>query len=123
MFHKITVIGNLGHNPELRYSPEGKAVVTFSVATSIKKGGDKVTVWIRVTTWDKQAEICHKYLKKGSKVHVEGRFTNIAANGGPRTYERDNHTWVAQYEIAAQEVTFLDSKEAETPTPDLNESF
>lgn len=78
-FNKIIVVGNLGRDPELRYTPQGNAVCNFSVATSEKKR-DKagelqdITTWFRVTTWNKQAETASKYLTKGSPIYIEGRL-------------------------------------------------
>ena len=78
-FNKIIVVGNLGRDPELRYTPQGSAVCSFSVATNEKrrdKAGDlqDVTTWFRVTLWNKQAENASKYLTKGSSVYIEGRL-------------------------------------------------
>ncbi len=78
-FNKIIVVGNLGRDPELRYTPQGNAVCDFSVATNEKKrdkGGDlqEVVTWFRVTLWNKQAENASKYLTKGSPVYIEGRL-------------------------------------------------
>lgn len=78
-FNKIIIVGNLGRDPELRYTPQGSAVCNFSVATNEKKR-DKAgelqdfTTWFRVTLWNKQAENASKYLTKGSPVYVEGRL-------------------------------------------------
>ncbi len=78
-FNKITIIGNLGRDPELRYTPQGDAVCNFSVAVNDKKrdkGGDlqDVTTWFRVTLWRKLAENASKYLTKGKQVYIEGRL-------------------------------------------------
>lgn len=78
-FNKIIIVGNLGRDPELRYTPQGTAVCSFSVATSEKKrdkSGDMqdVTTWFRVTMWGKQAETASKYLTKGKPVYIEGRL-------------------------------------------------
>lgn len=78
-FNKIIVVGNLGRDPELRYTPQGSAVCNFSIATNEKKrdkAGDlqDVTTWFRVTLWNKQAENASKYLTKGSSVYIEGRL-------------------------------------------------
>jgi single-strand DNA-binding protein len=78
-FNKIIVVGNLGRDPELRYTPQGNAVCDFSVATNEKKrdkAGEMqdVTTWFKVTLWGKQAENASKYLTKGSPVYVEGRL-------------------------------------------------
>lgn len=78
-FNKIIIVGNLGRDPELRYTPQGTAVCSFSVATSERKksaAGDQqeITTWFRVTLWDKKAEVASKYLTKGSPVYIEGRL-------------------------------------------------
>lgn len=79
-FNKITIMGNLGRDPELRYTPQGTAVCEFSVAVNEKRK-DKIgelhdfVQWFKVTLWDKQAENAAKYLQKGSPVYIEGRFS------------------------------------------------
>ena len=78
-FNKIIIVGNLGRDPELRYTPQGTAVCNFSMATTEKrkdKTGEfqDVTTWFRVTLWDKKAEVASKYLQKGSQVYIEGRL-------------------------------------------------
>jgi single-strand DNA-binding protein len=78
-FNKIIIVGNLGRDPELRYTPQGTAVCNFSMATTEKrrdKSGEMqdVTTWFRVTLWDKKAEVASKYLTKGSQVYIEGRL-------------------------------------------------
>lgn len=77
--NKVILIGNLGKDPELRYTPNSKAVATFSLATTEKwkdKEGQfqEKTEWHNIVAWGKQAEICKEYLKKGSSVYVEGRL-------------------------------------------------
>lgn len=80
-FNKITIVGYLGRDPELRYTPSGTAVCDFSMATTERKGrrdsgeGEDVTTWFRVSLWAKQAELAHQYLAKGRLVYVEGRLT------------------------------------------------
>ena len=108
MYHKLTIVGNLGKDPEMKYTTDGKAVTTFSVAASNRKDE---TVWYRVTTWDKQAETCNQYLHKGSKVLVEGAL-KADAGGNPRTYERkDGGGWAASFEVVASSVKFLSGKD------------
>lgn len=78
-FNKIIVVGNLGRDPELRYTPQGTPVCSFTVATNEKrkdKAGEMqdVTTWFRVTLWGRQAETASQYLTKGRPVYVEGRL-------------------------------------------------
>ena len=78
-FNKIIIVGNLGRDPELRYTPQGTAVCSFSMATNEKrrdKAGERqdITTWFRITLWNKQAENASKYLTKGSSVYIEGRL-------------------------------------------------
>jgi single-strand DNA-binding protein len=78
-FNKITIIGNLGRDPELRYTPQGDAVCDFSVAVNDRKRDKSgefqdVTTWFKVTFWRKQAENASKFLTKGRQVYVEGRL-------------------------------------------------
>ena len=107
MFHKLTIVGNLGNEPTMKYTTDGKAVTTFSVAASNRKDE---TTWFRVTTWDKQAETCNQYLHKGSKVLVEGAL-KADAQGNPRTYERKDGGWSASFEVVASSVRFLSGKD------------
>ena len=108
MYHKLTIVGNLGKDPEMKYTTDGKAVTTFSVAASNRKDE---TVWFRVSTWDKQAETCNQYLHKGSKVLVEGTLRADGA-GNPRVYERkDGLGWSASFEVVASSVKFLSGKD------------
>ena len=115
MFQTIILVGNLGRDPEMRYTPGGQAVTNFSVATSRQytaSDGNQVkeTIWFRVSTWGKQAETCNQYLKKGSKVLVEGRLTADPATGGPRMWTRQDGTPAASFEVSASTVRFLSSR-------------
>jgi single-strand DNA-binding protein len=79
MLNKVMLIGNLGRDPEIRYTQGGTAVATFTVATTEKfKGKDgqmqDQTEWHRVVAWSRLAEICGEYLHKGSKVYIEGKL-------------------------------------------------
>ncbi len=78
-FNKIIIVGNLGRDPELRYTPQGNAVCNFSMATNEKrrdKSGElqDITTWFRITLWGRQAENASKYLQKGNAVYIEGRL-------------------------------------------------
>jgi len=113
-FHTIIIVGNLGKDPEMRYTPSGQPVTSFSVASSRSynnPNGEKIeeTTWFRVTAWGKQAETCNQYLHKGSKVLVEGRLTPDK-NGGPRVFSRQDGTTGASFEVNASTVRFLSSR-------------
>ena len=110
MYQKLIIIGNLGKDPEMRYTPDGKAITTLSVATSRKVNGADETTWFRVSVWGNQAETCNQYLHKGSKVLVEGAL-KADAQGNPRTYERKDGGWGASFEVVASAVKFLSGKD------------
>lgn len=115
MFHTIIIVGNLGKDPEMRYTPAGQAVTSFSVATNRRytaSNGEQVneTIWFRVSAWGKQAEICNQFLKKGSKVLIEGRLTPDKNTGGPRIWQKQDGTSGASFEVTAQTVRFLTSR-------------
>lgn len=115
MYHTIIIVGNVGKDSEMRYTPSGQAVTSFSVATNRQYtagNGEQVkeTIWFRVETWGKLAEICNQYVKKGSKVLVEGRLTADKSTGGPRVWSKQDGTAGASFEVNAQTVRFLGDK-------------
>jgi single-strand DNA-binding protein len=78
-FNKIVIVGYLGRDPEIRYTPQGTAVCNFTVATTEKKKdrageAQDVTTWFRISAWGRQAEVANQYLSKGRQVYVEGRL-------------------------------------------------
>lgn len=113
MFHTIIIVGNVGKDPEMRYTPSGAAVTSFSVATSrnYKSQGQTVkeTIWFRVTCWGRQAEIASNYVRKGQKVLVEGRLVADQA-GNPRVFTRSDGTAGASFEINASNLQLLSSR-------------
>lgn len=126
--NKVQIIGNLGRDPEMRYTPSGKPVATFPVAVSrsrAKAEGEREdkTEWFNVVAWERLAEICSQYLVKGSLVYVEGRLET-------RSWETDDRQKHFRTEIVANEVIILDRRsraaEAETgetaanDTPDIS---
>lgn len=116
MYHTLIIVGNLGKDPEMRYTPSGQAVTSFSVATSRKYTSSngqavKETIWFRISVWGKQAESCNNYLRKGSKVVVEGRLTPDLATGGPRMFTRKDGTQGTSFEVMASTVRFLSSQQ------------
>lgn len=124
---KVTIIGNLGRDPEMRFTPNGQAVTNLSVATNrtYEKDGEQVkeTTWFRVSAWGKQAEACNQYLKKGSLVYVEGRLNVDAATGGPRVFESKNSEsgFGASFEVVANTVQFLDKRGEQTEEEESKE--
>jgi single-strand DNA-binding protein len=74
-FAKATVVGHLGRDPELTFTPQGTAVCKFSVATSYKSGENEQTTWWNITVWGRQAENANQYLAKGRPVYLEGRVS------------------------------------------------
>lgn len=105
MYHKITLIGRLGRDVELRYTEQGVPVASFSMAVDDSYGEAQKTIWIRVTVWRKQAETCNQYLRKGRQVYVEGRLNH--ENGNPRVYARNDGKPGASFEVTANVVKFL----------------
>lgn len=119
MYHTLIIVGNVGKDPEMRYTPSGQAVTSFSVATNRQYttgNGEQVkeTIWFRVSTWGKLAETCNQYVKKGSKVLVEGRLTPDKATGGPRVWtDKDGGNPKSNFEVNANTVRFLNSRGGE----------
>lgn len=110
MYQSITIIGRLGRDPEMRFTPSGQGVTSFSVATDrsyTDKDGKpaKDTTWFKVTAWGKLAETCNTYLVKGKLILVEGRVSVSA-------YMKDDKP-VGSLELTANTVKFLDSKSEE----------
>lgn len=103
--NQVNLIGNLGGDPEMKYAPAGKAVTSFSLATSRKYKGDngqliEETTWHNIITWEKLAESCNKSLGKGDPVYVMGRINN-------KSWEDDTGKKHYKSEIVASNVIFL----------------
>ncbi len=114
MYQRLVLVGNLGRDPEMRYTPNGTAVTSLSVATSRKyttaDGQHKdETIWFRVSVWGKQAEPCNQYLTKGSRVLVEGKLVPDE-NGGPRIWTGSDGKPRASFEVRADSVQFMSTK-------------
>jgi single-strand DNA-binding protein len=122
--NKAILVGNLGSDPEMRYTPSGQGVCEFRVATNESwndKNGQRQerTEWHRIVVWGKRAEVCSKYLSKGRSVYVEGRIQT-------RTYDDKDGNKRYITEIVAQDVQFLggggrdgarDNRGSEPPPP------
>ena len=106
--NKVMIIGNLGRDPEMRYTPSGRPVTSFSVATSRtwnSSDGERhtETEWFNVVAWGNLAEICKQYLSKGQRVYVEGRLQT-------RRWEDSEGTRHTTVEIVATEMILLDER-------------
>ena len=115
----MSFTGNLGRDPEMRFTPGGSQVTKFSVATNRvykDSNGDEVkeTTWRWVEAWGGLGEVCNKFLKKGMRVLVVGRLKPDKETGGPRIYQRkDGGDHTASFEVVAKSVIFLNKKEEE----------
>jgi len=112
MWQQITLAGNLGGDPELRYTQDGTPVTSFSVAMNRRWSAQdgttqEKTVWFRVTAWRRQAETCNEYLTKGQRVLVVGEVEE------PSTWTDQEGKARASLEVQARNVTFLSTR-AET---------
>jgi single-strand DNA-binding protein len=113
-FNKVILVGNLGRDPELKYTPQGTAVCNFPVATTERRKGasgelEEITTWFRVSAWGRQAELANEYLTKGRQVYVEGRLRvgeYTDREGKPRT----------SLEVNATDIQFIGQR-GEEPAP------
>lgn len=110
MFNQISLIGNLGRDPEMSYTPSGTAVTKFSLAVNRrsranKEGGERQeeTDWFNIVAWQQLAEICNNYLHKGSKVFVQGRMQS-------RKYTDKNGIERISWEVILNDMEMLDPK-------------
>ena len=112
-FNKITIVGYLGRDPELRYTPQGTPVCDFSVATTERrkdKGGEPQdsTTWFKVVFWGRQAEVANQYLSKGKQVYLEGRLSQR------EWQDRDGNTRTS-LEVTGTDLQFIGSRSDDAP--------
>jgi len=111
--NKVMLIGNVGKEPELRFTPTGKPTASFSIACNYKYGEKETTEWFSIVAWNKLAETCNQYLQKGQQVFVEGRLQT-------QSWETDGVTHY-KTEVVASIVLFLGQRknqEAEDLEPE-----
>ena len=106
--NKVILIGNLGKDPELKYTTSSRAVVNFSLATSERwtsQDGQKQekTTWHNIVAWGKQAEVINEYCRKGKQLYIEGRIDN-------RSWDKDDGTKGYISEVVVQNFQFLGSR-------------
>ncbi len=110
MFQQVSIIGNLGRDPEMRYLPSGQAVTDFSVAVNRRwtnrdgQPGEE-TVWFRVSAFGRQGEVAAQYLKKGRQVFVQGRIKE------PRIWTDRDGNPRASLELVATDIQFLGGRD------------
>ena len=109
--NKVMLIGNLGQDPEMRYTPSGRPLTKFRIAVDrswTSADGDKKseTEWFNIVAWGKLAEICNQYLSKGRRVYIEGRLHT-------RSWQDDNGANHSSVEITANEMIMLDESPIE----------
>ncbi|HHN94400.1 MAG TPA: single-stranded DNA-binding protein [Anaerolineae bacterium] len=127
MFHRISLIGFVGQDPQMRYTPDGTPVTNFSVATRQVVSKERVgtcpkgwkesrngknwelTTWFRVTAWRRLAEAVNEYVAKGNQVFVEGELRGEASDGtqNPRIWQGNDGQSRASFELTARTVKFL----------------
>ena len=137
MFHRITIIGFVGQEPQMRYTEDGTPVTNFSVATrqvvskervsgcpagwkeSLNGKNWELTTWFRVTTWRKLAEAANNFLEKGQQVFVEGELRGepVDGNQNPRIWTGNDGEHRASYEVTARTVKFLGKREGNGGAP------
>ena len=119
--NKVILIGNLGADPEMKYTPSGRAVVNFRMATTRKwntQDGERreETEWHRIVAFSKLAEICGQYLKKGAPVYVEGRLQT-------RSWEDQSGMKRYSTEIVANEMQMLSARQQSEVASDVTGGF
>ena len=112
--NKVMLIGRLGQEPEMRYTPSGRPLTKLQVAVNRSwksSDGEKKTEteWFNIVAWGKLAEICNQYLSKGKQVYIEGRLHT-------RQWQDDEGNNHSSVEVIAQEMLMLDSKSGEQDT-------
>jgi len=117
--NKVMIIGQLGRDPEMRYTPSGRPVTSFSLAASrswTTSEGERreETEWFNVVTWGRLAEICKQHLHKDRKVYVEGRLQT-------RSWDDQDGKKHYRTEIVANEMITLDDRRSETPEEHVDE--
>ncbi|MFC1873286.1 single-stranded DNA-binding protein [Chloroflexota bacterium] len=113
--NKVMIIGNLGSEPEMRFTPKGNPVTSFSVATNrVYTTGEgerrEETEWFSVVAWGKLAEQCNQFLSKGRLVYAEGRLHT-------RSWEGQDGQKHSRTEVIANRVSFLDKQDRQTSVP------
>lgn len=110
MLNKCMFIGNLGRDPEMKFTPSGKAVTNFSIACTEKYKDKEKTEWVNCVAWEKTAELCNQYLKKGNPVFIEGKMET-------RSWDDKDGNKKYKTEIIVHSVQFLGGKREASNEP------
>ena len=116
MYSKTIIVGNVGRDAEMRMTPDGKSVTQFSVAVNIGYGDNKKTQWYEVVTWEKLAQTCNQYVKRGMKILCDG---TLELN----EYDGKDGTRKASLRLTARDVKFLSSRDEAAPAPEADDYF
>jgi len=116
MLNKAIIIGRFTRDPELRKTQNGKSVLSFTLASSRKYGGNEQVDYISCTVWEKGADIIAQYMKKGSLIQIEGR--NVS-----RSYDDRDGKKVYVQEVLVENFNFLDSRSSSTSQPTQQTSY
>lgn len=114
--NRVILIGNLTKDPELRYTPNGVAVTTFTLAINKRVNGENQADFIGIVAWQKLADLCATYLRKGKQCAVEGRLQT-------RSYDNKEGKRVFVTEVVAENVQFLGVKEREQAADPFSDPF
>ena len=115
-YQKLIIVGNLGRDPEMRYTPDGTPVTNLNIATNRKWNNSdgsqgEETIWFRVSVWRRWAEIAAEYLHKGNQVMVEGRLHKVDKDtGGPKIWTRRDGTAGASFEVTCDRLILLSNR-------------
>ena len=105
----VSTIGNLGGDPELRYLPDGQPVCNFSMCSNKKLRDGTQKTWLSISVYGNQAENCNQFLRKGSKIYIEGEL-KPNEQGNPHSYTKGDGTIGTTFNVTVYYVEFLDSK-------------
>lgn len=111
MYQEITIVGNIGREPDYKTTQQGKAVAQFSVATTrntLEQGvKGKETTWFKVSVWERAADYIKNYAHKGNKILVRGRLACDPQTGGPKVFFKADGNMACAFEIVADTVRLL----------------
>ena len=118
--NKLQLLGRLGKDAELRYTPAGKEVLTFSLATDDGFGESKRTIWFNVSMFGERTVKLQEYLKKGTQVYVDGRVSADRETNEPHTWTDKEGKTRASYDVVAFDLVLMGSpRDTTTPEPEF----